>query len=327
MLDGTNAVTSQSDDDDLQDYESIEPGLPPASSEKRKWWLDGGMPAKATVRPPGDNFVPNQARPSNPWTPSSEPDWVKVEKPSPTPKPAAPPPRRAGGTRSDSIKSTDSGRRRVLAPPYQQPGAKLSGIANGNDAPPPLPSRVSSFPTTVTDDSDKSGSKKGAPAVPKKPLMLRTASMSSEASSAMPPALPSRDRLGSVGSLAASIASETVGARSKPGTPPARRSATKPPSQQPLPPRSSLTASSKPLIPARQSNPLPPQPIALSKPTSGAGYKLPTKIPARSSPTPPAAPPRNQPPGGVQIMSKTPSTSLMDDKAGDLGGWEPLQPS
>lgn len=32
------------DDEDLIGYDSIEPGLPPASSDRRKWWLDSGMP-------------------------------------------------------------------------------------------------------------------------------------------------------------------------------------------------------------------------------------------------------------------------------------------
>lgn len=32
----------ESDDEDLLGYESVEPGLPPASSDRRKWWLDNG---------------------------------------------------------------------------------------------------------------------------------------------------------------------------------------------------------------------------------------------------------------------------------------------
>ena len=31
------------DDEDLLGYDSIEPGLPPASSDRRKWWLDNGI--------------------------------------------------------------------------------------------------------------------------------------------------------------------------------------------------------------------------------------------------------------------------------------------
>jgi hypothetical protein len=32
----------ETDDEDLLGYESVEPGLPPASSDRRKWWLDNG---------------------------------------------------------------------------------------------------------------------------------------------------------------------------------------------------------------------------------------------------------------------------------------------
>jgi hypothetical protein len=32
----------ETDDEDLIGYESVEPGLPPASSDRRKWWLDNG---------------------------------------------------------------------------------------------------------------------------------------------------------------------------------------------------------------------------------------------------------------------------------------------
>lgn len=34
--------TDDEDEDDLIGYDSIEPGLPPASSDRRKWWLDNG---------------------------------------------------------------------------------------------------------------------------------------------------------------------------------------------------------------------------------------------------------------------------------------------
>lgn len=38
-----NEGGNESSDEDLIGYESIEPGLPPASSDRRKWWLDNGM--------------------------------------------------------------------------------------------------------------------------------------------------------------------------------------------------------------------------------------------------------------------------------------------
>lgn len=33
-------AASESDEDDLLGYDAIEPGLPPASGQERKWWLD-----------------------------------------------------------------------------------------------------------------------------------------------------------------------------------------------------------------------------------------------------------------------------------------------
>lgn len=38
----SGGLIGDSDDDDLLGYESVEPGLPPASSNERKWWLDNG---------------------------------------------------------------------------------------------------------------------------------------------------------------------------------------------------------------------------------------------------------------------------------------------
>lgn len=35
-----NSKSIENDDDDLIGYDSIAPGLPPASSDRRKWWLD-----------------------------------------------------------------------------------------------------------------------------------------------------------------------------------------------------------------------------------------------------------------------------------------------
>ena len=41
----TRATTKSNevDDEELLGYESIAPGLPPASSDHRKWWLDNSM--------------------------------------------------------------------------------------------------------------------------------------------------------------------------------------------------------------------------------------------------------------------------------------------
>jgi hypothetical protein len=39
---GGHLGDEETDDEDLIGYESVEPGLPPASSDRRKWWLDNG---------------------------------------------------------------------------------------------------------------------------------------------------------------------------------------------------------------------------------------------------------------------------------------------
>jgi len=38
-----SAQASDSDDDDINGYESLAPGLPPASTDRTKWWLDNGV--------------------------------------------------------------------------------------------------------------------------------------------------------------------------------------------------------------------------------------------------------------------------------------------
>ncbi|KAJ5085615.1 hypothetical protein N7532_010386 [Penicillium argentinense] len=64
------------DDEDNMPQDSIAPGLPPASSDRSKWWLDNGAPVKATVRPPREGLVANVQRNSNPFSSDAEPDWV-----------------------------------------------------------------------------------------------------------------------------------------------------------------------------------------------------------------------------------------------------------
>ena len=65
-------------EEDLIRFDGIEPGLPPASSDKKKWWLEGGLPVRSAVGPPTSNMIPNPQRPSNPFSPTAEPDWTKV---------------------------------------------------------------------------------------------------------------------------------------------------------------------------------------------------------------------------------------------------------
>ncbi|PNY24464.1 Inositol-1,4,5-trisphosphate 5-phosphatase 1 [Tolypocladium capitatum] len=75
------------EDEDLLGYDAIEPGLPPASSDRQKWWLDNRQPARAQVSTPngrdGQPMALNPNRAPNPFSHSDEPDWVSVPRSSP----------------------------------------------------------------------------------------------------------------------------------------------------------------------------------------------------------------------------------------------------
>lgn len=96
-----SAMDDVAEDEDLIEYESIAPELPPASSDRRKWWLDNGksllciiftkyprkeltwkpgLPAQSRIQPPSRNSTLNSQRVSNPFTLSNEPDWVIIHK-------------------------------------------------------------------------------------------------------------------------------------------------------------------------------------------------------------------------------------------------------
>ncbi|KAH6689111.1 synaptojanin-2 [Plectosphaerella plurivora] len=74
--------SEDTEDEDLIDYDSIEPGLPAASSDRKKWWLDNRQPARADIQPPrgtnSQSTVLNPKMPANPFAPSQEPDWIAV---------------------------------------------------------------------------------------------------------------------------------------------------------------------------------------------------------------------------------------------------------
>jgi hypothetical protein len=78
-----NATTEETDDEDLMGYDAIEPGLPPASSDRQKWWLENGKMARSTMTAPkaidsSQETILNPKRPHNPFSPTEEPDWVSI---------------------------------------------------------------------------------------------------------------------------------------------------------------------------------------------------------------------------------------------------------
>ncbi|OJJ05356.1 hypothetical protein ASPVEDRAFT_86709 [Aspergillus versicolor CBS 583.65] len=58
--------------------EPISTGLPPPSSDHRKWWLDNGIPVKSSISSPSEDRVLNTYRTSNPFSPKENPDWALI---------------------------------------------------------------------------------------------------------------------------------------------------------------------------------------------------------------------------------------------------------
>ncbi|KAL8995694.1 MAG: hypothetical protein Q9169_004627 [Polycauliona sp. 2 TL-2023] len=148
--------------EDQAGYLSVAEGFPPASSDRRKWWLDHGFPAQSQVQPPERGVRLNPVRPSNPFAATNEPDWIMVGRSGGLGMPegrATTPPRLPSPTET----------RRSLQPPGNKTEAtgSISPHVSSKDgrASPALPTpRRSSVATSTT--------RKPAPPVPKKPAIL-----------------------------------------------------------------------------------------------------------------------------------------------------------
>lgn len=302
-----NTRADDSDDEDLLGYESIEPGLPPASSDRRKWWLDNGMPARSTVKPPSDGHVRNPQRAPNPFSATTEPDWVKVPRPNP------PPPRslsiRERNTSAASTSLNENLERKAIAgsrklppiwPPHQnassaapsrtssyQPSLLDDPIPSSEPAPPRLPRR----PSAASVSSQHSIIRKAAPPVPKKPSTLRSESPSSTRDEANAPKLPKR-----INTLPTqqSPAAKSV---SMPVLPPARRS--------------TVETNAKGIE-------------SWSRQTSGAQSTKSTQ--SKADDGPPLPPRRGTGLGQAQGQGQAPK-NLLDDEEDGMAGWKPLRPN
>ena len=195
-------VEESSDIEELLGYQSIQEGLPPASSDRRKWWLDGDKTASSRIGPTKPGMKLNPDRPGNPWRDGADEieDWIYVgrpsvgsesaENPKVNQKPEPPPSRLA---------------RRMVPPPWQgertASQSTMKTVASRDNAstpPAPLPSRAAMngrgrTPSSTSIASINSVSKKPPPPKPVKPTAL--AGSTSNANSPMPspaPAPPQR---------------------------------------------------------------------------------------------------------------------------------------
>ncbi|RDW77073.1 hypothetical protein BP6252_05126 [Coleophoma cylindrospora] len=172
----SNTATTRDDDTDDEDligYDPIEPGLPPASSDRRKWWLDNGQPARSNIQPTPKDAIPNPKRPANPWTPSDEPDWVTVHRPR-TDSQASFASNNPTNTRA--LPATNGSRK--LPPPFDPTG--LTTATSKREVPSPtatVKKQPLARPNSVVSNSS-SISKKAAPPVARKPVHLTGSSSS-----------------------------------------------------------------------------------------------------------------------------------------------------
>lgn len=132
------------------------------------------MPARSNVKPPSDAHQPNAARPSNPWTPTTEPDWVKVERPSD-------PPSRNLSIRSSASQASSS-RERAASQPRKLPPPPFDSAAPAKHPRPLPPQNDGSADDPARTHLKQTLRKPAPPTKPTKPSLLRSHSNNSATS-------------------------------------------------------------------------------------------------------------------------------------------------
>lgn len=308
----------ESDEEDLLGYDSVEPGLPPASSDRRKWWLDNGLPAKARVQPPSNDHFPNPKKPSNPFTPSPEPDWVHVKNLPSNGRLEPPPARGSRGRNVDantitslpaSMSSSTTSLQQNPPPTSHNPMARTLNA-------PPYPGTISPLQRTTSNASTHSlptlphrGPPPGTstPPIPgNKPHILRKPG---------PPPIPTKKP---------SLLSNAINSSSQ--------SVTRLSSFSPSPP--ALSYQDEPSPEARKAQPQPPPPRRSMATPPASTARKPVLSRAESEDKPPL-PPRTG--TGLSSISNessreqsvAPTRNLMDDEPEEmhnLKDWEVLRP-
>ncbi|KAI9880671.1 MAG: inositol polyphosphate 5-phosphatase [Pleopsidium flavum] len=287
-----NSKLVDTDDEDLIGYDSIAPGLPPASSDRRKWWLDNGLPARAILKALEEDYVPNPQRRSNPFTPTTEPVWIK--------KPVDPRSRGISPA-SESFASAKDGSPRNVSSSYNPPQS-TTGMRSGSTvvSGDPIHEAGSAIEPisnmTIPRQLNRDIARKPAPPIPQKPSPL--ASRSSHGSNFASDGSQFPQRVLHAESSNFSISSEKTSTATPTGVklPP------------PPPRRASNDRFRSPFN--RQSPPLP-QPIASKKSSDNHSDDVPA-LPLRR-----------------QASSAEQPNDLMDERDDGLrrlDSWQPLRP-
>jgi inositol-1,4,5-trisphosphate 5-phosphatase len=170
-----------------------------------------GLPAKARVEPPSNNHFPNPNRPSNPFTPSPEPDWIDVKHMPSSRRPEPPPARGSQRARTVDFDSPSTSlpptqkpaARKMIAPLYPGHATQIlssdgardslndlrrSGSSASTHSLPSLPYRASNMaPQTHTTNKPQVLRKPAPPPIPNKKPSLLSKGSSSGPSYAPPP--------------------------------------------------------------------------------------------------------------------------------------------
>ena len=346
----------ETDDEDFIGYDSVEPGLPPASSDRQKWWLENGQSARAPISVPnaqnGRPMILNPNRPSNPFPHTDEADWVAVPHSSSrktsfsslssSPYEKVNLPRLMSASASSTVPRKPAPALDGPSLPAHVGRIKLDDEQNlrnrrwvAEQPPPPPPSRRQPGPAVVTSDPAAHGSV----AVTRKPLQtpVQTDSTFSQEPRASPQQQPTRS-----GKSAPPVAKKPAhlinslqlspGLLKSSDSTNGRRDDT---FQPPLPARQSTGHSAPHTSHSRASSissnkpALPPKPPSIMVGARSGDVDLPYRsdrstVPSRR----PVAPAVQEQPFG-----RGGSVDLLDSfedgghEAGSLGRWETLQPT
>ncbi|PGH06584.1 hypothetical protein AJ80_08143 [Polytolypa hystricis UAMH7299] len=230
-----SSVLMDTDDDDIIGYTSIAPGLPPASSDRRKWWLDHGLPARSTVSLP-NGYSPNPQRIPNPFSSPKELDWIRIGDPAMVDSDGM------NGSHDSLSTQKLSSPRSVETKLFKPPSMAAGNMVEEKNG---VPSSSNRNLTTSKSESGKEDSKKRAPPVPAKPAAMSSRSTSADHQlTTLAHELPARERM-----------TKELGEQNKPLLP--GRQATSERNIRPVPPMSSERING--LLDLEAAPPLPPR--------------------------------------------------------------------
>lgn len=298
------ADLDDSDEEDLIGYDAIEPGLPPASSDRQKWWLDNKQPARARAAAPlereGHVMTLNPNRPSNPFGQAEDQDWISI-------------PRTSSKTSLSSISSSPY--EKISLPSRMQSSAstrKLPPVYDGGS----LPQRMGQMQVSGGDfQAPRSQGGTTTTLPPPPPPRRQTGPMAAKASPS-PTTSGIRSQQPRPTSAASTASSQQ---RAKAAPPVAKKPAhltDTSPMIGPIAMVSRDDSGSKPPLPKR----------TLTGSANGTQPSGAIRMPGMTS-REMAAPLPRRPVGAQSNSNQQPPGDLLDDDGPGIGGWETLQPA